>query len=295
MNTLKEIVTKTWIFVAGVVLILGSSSAMAFALDRNVPASATANVVTTNAKETINSSSLGTGVTAEYSVTDLSKTGPERAGQIKRKLSMIKDITPEQIEEKYNTIIANLTPGAKDISAGQAATYAADILEKAYKVDFKGYTAEANFSRNPIPNSDNWTVIFHSPEEIQNKDQQRFAKSYIASVNSVNGTMQNASFFDPDYDTYDTYINKNLNDPLWMEKAEQAISAILPKNVTISSSKVISALPEGGITVVSELSDGSACSVRLTGENKEALAYVFFPNGYDESLNFNPATDKAVG
>ena len=292
MKKLNQIVTKTWIFVAGVVLIVGSSSAMAYALDRNVPASATANVVTANVKETINSSSLGTGVTAEYSVTDLSKTGPARGDQIRAKLSMIKDITPEQIEEKYNTIISNLTPGAKDISAEQAAAYAANILEKAYKVDFKGYTAEASFSRNPIPNSDNWTIIFHSPEETQNKDQKRTAKSYIASVNSVNGTMQDASFFDP---VYTTYINKNLKDPVWKEKAEQAISAILPKNVSISSSRVISAIPEGGVTVVTELSDGSACSVRLTGENKEAVAYIFFPNGYDGSLDFNPATDKAVG
>lgn len=295
MKKLKEIMSKTWIFVAGVVLIIGSSSAMAYALDRNVPESASAISAAMNTKETSKSTSISTGVTAEYSVIDLSKNTHELQKHIKEKLGMTKGITPEQIEEKQKSIIANLTPGAKDISAEQAAAYAADILKKAYNVDFKGYTAKASFSRNQLPNSDNWTVMFDSPEEAQKKDQKPTEKFYVATVNSVNGTMQDASYFDP---AYSPYINKNLKDPAWMEKAEQDISAILPENVTIKSSKVISAIPEDGVTVISTLSDGSACSVRLTGENKEAASYIFFPNGYDGSLDHHlppTATAKAKG
>lgn len=292
MKKLKEIVSKTWVISAGALLILGSSSAMAFALDPNVPESASAYVSTAAAQDTNNYSSFKTGVAAEYSVIDVSKGWPERENLIKDKLSHINGITPEQVEEKYNEIISNSTPGAKDISAEQAAAYAADILKKIYTVDFTGYTAQASFSRNPMPNSDNWTVIFHSPDETQPKDWERSEKSYIASVNSVNGSILDASFYDPDYTPY---INQNLNDPAWMNKAEQAISAILPENVTIISSKVISAIPEGGVTIVSELSDGSACSVRLTGENMDAVAYIFFPNGYDGSLDIKPITGNAVG
>jgi len=47
--------------------------------------------------------------------------------------------------------------------------------------------------------------------------------------------------------------------------------------------------------VVSELSDGSACAVRLSGENKEAVAYQYFPNGYDGSWDYHPVTSNGVG
>lgn len=285
MAKLKEIVTKTWVIGAGALLILGSSSAMAYALG-NVPESASAYVVTSTAQETTNNSPLRTGVTAEYSVTDLSKGGPEQEKLIKDKLSLTKDFTPEQIEEKYEDIIANLTPGDKDMSAEQAAAYAADILKKAYNVDFTGYTAQASFSKNPMPNSDNWTVIFHVPNE-DNTTQR-----YIASVDSVNGSMLDASSFNLSYLPDN---NKNLADPEWKNKAEEDIAKLMPENVTITSSKVLYATPETGVMVVSELSNGSACAVRLTGENKEAAAYIFFPNGYDGSLDLKPITENAVG
>lgn len=294
MTKFETIAKNTWVFVAAAALIAGSSSAMALTLDRNVPESVSANAVrtTTNTTEYVRSQSAETKTIAEYTVIDLSKAGPERMGLIREKLSKIPGITPEGIEEKYNEIISNLTPGDKDISAQQAAAYAADILKKAYGADFKGYTAEASFSKNAVPNSDNWTVVFRSPEAAQNKDQNRIERSYIASVNSVNGTMLDAGFYDNDYTTH---ISRNLKDPAWIEKAEQVISVLLPENVSISSSKVVLAMPEAGVTVVCELSDGSAYAVRLTGDNKEAAAYIYFPNGYDGSLDYKPLTDKTVG
>ncbi|SHI24497.1 hypothetical protein [Desulfosporosinus lacus] len=286
MKKLKEIAAKTWVIGAGALLILGSSSAMAFALDPNVPESSSAYVVATNTQETTNNFSLETGVTAEYSVIDLSKGSPERDKLIRDKLSLTEDITPEQIEEKFKDIISNSIPGAKDISAEQAAAYAADILKTAYNVDFTSYTAHASFSKNPMPNSDNWTVIFHAPNE-DNTTQR-----YIASVDSVNGSMLDASSFNLSYLVDNS---KNPEDPEWKNKAEEDIARLMPEEVSITSSKVIYATPETGVMVVSELSDGSACAVRLTGENKEAATYIFFPNGYDGSLDLKPITENAVG
>ncbi|MCO1603717.1 hypothetical protein [Desulfosporosinus nitroreducens] len=176
--------------------------------------------------------------------------------------------------------------GAKDISAEQAAAYAADILKKAYNVDFTSYTAHASFSKNPMPNSDNWTVIFHAPNEDNTTNR------YIASVDSVNGSMLDASSFNLSYLVDNS---KNLEGPEWRNKAEEDIARLMPEEVSITSSKVIYATPETGVMVVSELSDGSACAVRLTGENKEAAVYIFFPNGYDGSLDLEPIAENAVG
>lgn len=82
---------------------------------------------------------------------------------------------------------------------------------------------------------------------------------------------------------------------MWKDKAEQAISVFIPENVSITSSKVLSATPETGVTVVCELSDGTAYAVRLIGENKEATVYIYFPNGYDGSLDYKPVTEKGLG
>ncbi|ATW26565.1 hypothetical protein [Candidatus Formimonas warabiya] len=288
MTKFKTVVNKAWVFVAAAALIAGSSSAMAFALDRNVPESASAHAagITIDANAYNQIPAAETGITAEYSVTDLSKTVSDQKEYIREKLSMIDGITPEQIEEKYHEIISNMTPGEKDLSAEQAAAYAAGILKKAYGVDFQGYTAEASFSRSPVPNSDSWTVIFHAPKEDQN------TKRYIASIDSVNGRMLDASFYNLNYREEN---NKDLDNPAWTNKALQEIAKFLPENVSITGSKVVLATPAGGVIVVCELSDGSAYAVRLTGENKEAAAYIFFPNGYDGSLDYHPATGKSVG
>jgi len=185
MLKIKTLVNKTWIFAAAAAIIVGSSSVMAFALNNNIPESISQNVVPFIAasKENIQPQASKAEITTEYTVIDLSKRGldGERKDAIRDKLSRIEGITSEQIEEKYNAIIANMIPGEKDISAEQAAAYATGILKKAYGVDFTGYTAEASFSRSSVPNSDSWTVIFHAPQEVQN------SKRYLASVDSVIG------------------------------------------------------------------------------------------------------------
>ncbi|MDQ7092859.1 hypothetical protein REC12_04590 [Desulfosporosinus sp. PR] len=281
---------KVWIFGAAAAIIIASSSTMAYALNNNIPENASSKVVSsaTASKEAQQSQSSNINGTAEYSVVDLSTSAPsaERTKALKDKLSLIKGITPEQIEEKYKAIIAATIPGEKDISANQAAAYAAAILKKAYGVDFKGYTAEASFSRNSVPNSDNWTVIFHAPQEDKN------SKRYLASVNSVNGTMLDANMYDL---AYAPENSQNLQDPAWKNTAEEDITKLLPENVSITGSKVVAATPETGVTVVGNLSDGSAFAVRLTGENKEAAAYQYFPNGYDGSWDYHPVTGNGVG
>ncbi|WP_088187343.1 hypothetical protein [Desulfosporosinus sp. FKA] len=57
----------------------------------------------------------------------------------------------------------------------------------------------------------------------------------------------------------------------------------------------LGATPKTGVSVVCQLSDGSACAVRLTGDNKEAAAYRYFPNGYDGSWDYHPVTANGVG
>jgi hypothetical protein len=198
-------------------------------------------------------------------------------------------MTPEKVEQVYQAILANTIPGEKDMSADQAAAYAAGIIMKAYDVDLSGYRAEAVFSRNSVPNSDTWQVIFDAPNETN------AAIRYCASLNSVNGTMLSLSAYNLDYgrETHST----NLDDPAWKNAAEQDVTKLLPSNVSITNSKVVSANSAGGVMVVCNLSDGSAYGVRLTGENKEAAVYQYFPSGYDgswEKYQAQPAAGNAV-
>ena len=281
---------RVWIYGAAAGIIIASSSTMAYALNNNIPENASANVVSSAnvLKENNQTPASNVKITAEYNVVDLSKSTPnsEHAKALLQKLSIGKDITPEQVEEKYKLYLANTIPGAKDISAEQASAYAVAILKKAYGVNFTGYTAEASFSRSSVPNSDNWTVIFHATNE------DKSSKRYLASINSVSGSMLNAS----EYDFTDSEVDsKNVQDPEWMKTAEADIAKLIPENISITSSKVVAATPLIGVMVVSELSDGSACAVRLSGENKEAVAYEYFPNGYDGSWDYHPVTANGVG
>ena len=289
MSKIKAFLGRTWIYAAAAALIIGSSTTMAFALNNNLTKGATENLVTFTApiQENVQNEALKAQDTAEYTVTDLSKGDPERKDMIMDKLSKQENLTPEQIEENYKAIIAAMTPGEKDISAQQAAAYAAGILKKAYEVDFTGYTAQASFSRSPVPGSDSWTVIFHAPQENEGSTR------YVASVDSVNGTMLDASAFNLDFRNMEN--SSNLEDPEWKNRAVEKISKLLPENVTITGSKIVFATPETGVMVVCELSDGSALATRLTGENKEAAVYIYFPNGYDGSLDYKPITENGVG
>ncbi|AFQ46236.1 hypothetical protein [Desulfosporosinus meridiei] len=280
---------KFWIYGAAAAMIIASSSTMVYALNDNIPANASASTALSTAVQT-NDQTQPTApqVTLGYNLVDLSKGSPdpERKQAFKTKLSLNKNLTPEEIEEKYQAVLANTIPGDKDISAEQAAAYAAEILVKAYRVDFTGYTAEASFARSSVPNSDNWTVVFHTSND------DKSAKRYLASVDSVSGALLTASCYNF---SYADVISQNPQDPAWEKKALADITQLLPENISIVSSKVIAATPEIGVSVVSSLSDGSAFAVRLTGENKEAATYQYFPGGYDGSWDISPVTVNGVG
>jgi len=168
------------------------------------------------------------------------------------------------------------TPGTKDISGKQAATYASASIKKVYGVDLKGYTAEPGFERLNIPNSDVWAVEFKDPKNIQ--------VGYLVKVNSVSGELSDISLR-MDYGVTDLNLNKNMNDPSWKQKAVKDVSALLPSTVSVKNSKVISKNTIYGVKVLCELSDGSAQVICLYGENKEVTGYYVFSNGYDGSFD----------
>lgn len=291
MLNIKTLARKTWIPVAAAAMIIGSSSAMVYALNEDIPgrvsSKATAAIAVTEVN--IQTPDERAAANAGYTVVDLSKKGFDDAQKkvIKDKLSRIKGITPQEIEEKYNTILSNMIPGEKDMSAEQAAAYAAGILKKAYGMDFAGYTAETTFSRNPVPNTDNWSIIFHAPKETKTSDR------YYVSVDSVKGTMLDAGCYNLDYEK--EVKSKNVEANEWKNKAVQEISKLLPENVSVTSSKVVGATPDIGVAVVCGISDGTAYAVRLEGENKVAAAYQYFPGGYDGSWDYRPVTTDGVG
>jgi len=288
MIKMKTLIGKVWVFAAAAAIIIGSSSAMAFALNSSIPESGTANAAPLTASgENMQAKSLKTDA-AEYTVVDTLKSNSDSATKdlIYNKLKL-NGFTKEQSDEKYREIIANMTPGEKDLTAEQAAAYAADIVKKAYGVDLTGYTAEASFSRNPaVPNSDNWGVFFHTPQENDSSIR------YYASVDSVSGTLLDAGSYSMDYREEN---NKNLDDPAWVDTAVRDIKKLIPENVSVISSRVVSATKEGGVSIVCQLSDSSAFAVRLTGENKDAAAYQYFPDGYDGSWDYHKPDPNGVG
>jgi len=305
-----KIFKKTWVIGAAVALIVGSTSVMAFALNNNIPENATSNVAASVKAEIVSSqdsdvignvaasvkpeivSSQDSDVIVKkapvYIVVDRTKQLGDLAqlkDKIKEDLNNKAGMTPEKVDQGVKDAIASMTPGEKDMTADQAAAYCADIVQQAYGIDLTGLTAEASFSKNPLPYSDNWEVIFRVPNQVDSSVR------YYASINSVTGAMLDAGSYDC---TYREEHNTDLSNPDWLATAVKDISAILPAHVTITSSKVVSA-SAFGVTVVCNLSDGSACAVRLTGENKTAAAYTTFQNGYDGSLAPIPATAEGVG
>ena len=67
-----------------------------------------------------------------------------------------------------------------------------------------------------------------------------------------------------------------------------ALNNNIPENVSITSSKVVAATPLIGVMVVSELSDGSACAVRLSGENKSSGSLSILPEWLRRKLGLSP-------
>lgn len=289
MKRLRELVKKTWVYVIAAALITGSSSAMALVLSSNVTAKAASNVVPISniTKTSIQPQNTNIKANSEYSLIDLSKNVYNNKEKLKEKLKLQKGLTEEQIESQCNSILSAQVPGDKDISAEQAAASSAAVISKAFGEELSGYTAEASFMRSTVPNSDMWSVIFHPANENIN-----FSKAYIADINSVTGTVVNATFTTDSSASVST--STNLSDPAWTEKAKQSVSALLPKDVSISSSSVVASGKDVGVTVICNLSNGSAYAVRVAGENKDVKMYLFFPNGYDGSFDKVPDT-KTVG
>ncbi len=103
----KKFISRAWIVVAAAVIIAGSGAGMAFALN-SVPEGPAGEITpyATGAAADIQAQTSKAGITAEYTVIDFSKQGlnPEQSNALREKLSLIKDITPQQIEEKYKTL-----------------------------------------------------------------------------------------------------------------------------------------------------------------------------------------------
>jgi hypothetical protein len=287
MNVLKKFVKKTWVFAAAAVMIVGSTTAVAFAVNNTIPENASASIPASVGAQN-EAGQIGaavTGTTLEFTVIDRSKLAVD-SDELKREISQKAGMTPEKVEAAYEDVIANMTPGEKDMTADQAAAYCASIIRKAYGADLTGYTADLSFSRNPLPYSDNWGAIFHAPDETDSSVR------YYASVNSVTGVMLDAGRYDM---TYRENSTNDLNSPEWVAIAENAVSGQLPAGVTITGSKVASATELTGVSVVCSLSDGSAMGVRMEGADKTVVVYIAFPNGYDGSLDFKPVAEGGVG
>lgn len=284
MRKFGKIIKKTWVFAVATALIAGSTSVMAFALNNSIPKGARENIASTvSAQAEKGSGQAGIKETPPvYTVVDMTK---ERLVQKDLKDLYMKKLlrsgmTQGQAEEEYSKIINNMTPGSQDITADKAASYAAGILVKAYGVDFSGYTATAGFSRNNLPNSGSWIVTFSAPKDVQTQDPAN-VKTYLAYVDSVTGTIRSACV----YYQNDKVMSNDLDNPSWVTTAKQDVAKLIPSDVTITGTSIVQKSAYGGVMVVCNLSDGKAVAVRMTGENKDAAAYVYFPNGYDGSLN----------
>lgn len=291
MLEIKKLISKTWIFGVAALAIAGSSCAMAFALNNNnVPESSTVEVApyTTPVAANIQTPAIKSEATAEYTVVDQSNRRFDNRykSAMMNKLSNSKEFTREQAPKKYDELITNITPDENDISADQAAAYAAEKLQKVFDVDFTGYTADATFLRNHVPNSHSWFIAFHKLKEEPN------TRTYIASVNALNGTIHNIYSHTTDFSVEN---NKDLENPEWKNKAIQVVQKFIPENTTIIDSTVLSATSNTGVTVLCKLSDNSAYFVRLSGDNKEIEAFIYYPNGYDGSLDFDPDSCNGVG
>lgn len=278
MSNFKKAVSNTWVFVAAAAVIVGSGSTMAIALSQN--ATTYAATVHDATKQVQSAPGLQRSnppqILGEYSVVDESKHLPVQPSALllaKFKLEdMAKGITAtqQQIQQQYREWIAAHTPRAQDMSAQQAAAYAAPYVEKAFGLDLKGYTAKAEFMTLPTPNSSQWVVTFYPP----NKDN--VIDGYSCSINSVTGEFIDMELGAGGGQTSTT----NLTYPWLIPTAEHDIAKLLPKDVSITSTKMVGH-KAGAIYFVSNLSNGSAFGVTLNETNKSAFWYHYFPSGYD--------------
>lgn len=98
-------------------------------------------------------------------------------------------------------------------------------------------------------------------------------ETYAASVNAV--TAVNAG------NQPTPAVRLNLWNPSWIASAEQDIPKLLPAGVFITKSQVV-AQKDGGVYVVSSLSNGAAMGVLLWSQEKNFPGgYQYWPDGYD--------------
>lgn len=99
-------------------------------------------------------------------------------------------------------------------------------------------------------------------------------------MNAVTGSMTAVSATNVSDQSTST-AQLNLSNPAWIASAEQDIPKLLPADVSITSSQVV-AQKDGGVYVVSNLSNGAAMGVLLwSQENNFPGGYQYWPNGYD--------------
>jgi hypothetical protein len=279
MKMFNQTMKKVWVFSVAAALIAGGGVAMNFMLSSKTFAETRAQVIqqpTGNVQP--EKAPAITEAKAEYTVIDQSETFTK--DKLIETLKL-KGTPQDQLESRVKEIQSTYIPGDKDISAEQAAAYGAGLIKKVFAANLSGYTAHAAFLRGSLPGTDSWTVSF-DPAGQNEKAKANPVKSYMVYLNSVNGTIINAI----SSDDVSALKNVHLNDSGWQEKAKQAVTGLLPKNVSITNCKVTAdGLNKIGVPVLCELSDGTAYMVGLVGENKDVANLYFFQNGYDGSLD----------
>ncbi|MFD1677786.1 hypothetical protein [Alicyclobacillus fodiniaquatilis] len=279
MSKFKKAVGKAWVFGAAAAVIVGSGSTMAIALGQNATAyAATTAHIATKQVQTLPSPQMSNlpQSSGGYTVVDESKHLPSQPSAMLLAKFKLEDsakgitATQQQLQQQYSEWTASNTPGAKDMSAQQAAAYAAPYVEQAYGLDLKGYTAKTEFMALPTPNSAQWVVTFYPPNEDKPID------GYSCTINSVTGEFIDLELSAGGGETSIT----NLTYPWLIPTAAHDISKLLPKNVSITSTKIVGH-KAGAVYFVSNLSNGSAFGVALNETNKSAFWYHYFPSGYD--------------
>ncbi|MCS7460921.1 hypothetical protein N0M98_12280 [Paenibacillus doosanensis] len=282
MNKLKTTVKKAGVFVAAAALIAGGGGTMYILLSGETFAQTGVQVVQQPKRDVLpETKAAATEVKAEYTVID--QSAAYTTDKLKETLTA-KGAPTAELESRAAELQSTYVPGEKDITAEQAAAYGAGLLKKTFAADLNGYTARAGFLKGSVPGTDTWSVTFEPAGPSGGAAAEASgAKSYSVYLNSVNGKIINAS------SSYDRNAVKNadLNDPAWKEKAKQAVTALLPTNVTITSVKITAAdgVDKIGVPVLCELSDGSAYMAGLAGDNKEIVNLYYFQTGYDGSLD----------
>lgn len=269
MSELKKNVNKFWVFGAAAATIVGSASLLGIAMNQNAFAATTMHSAVKHNQSVANPPESSDG----YTVINESANIPSQPTPLLLFEWKSEGITTQQqIDQKYHEWIAKHTAGATDMSAQQAAAYAAPIVKNAYNLNLKGYTAKAQFQADRFPNSSDWVVTFVPPS-----GSTGIAEDYNCFINGVTG-----SFMDMEVDMPLTAESTtNVNYPSWViPTAKQDISKFLPKNVSITSTKIVGH-KTGFLYIVSNLSNGSAFGVALSEQTKFAFWYHAFPNGYD--------------